>query len=265
MPCITLVLLIGAIVWFAVFGWLRHRSWLRQRDSGFAPGTQRLSFAGSLGAFLLMFAAAISYLMLPSLPSVATEAVPAPATSTTVIEHGSNLRAIAAGAYGHERFSGFVAALNGIVDPERVQAGITLKTPSLSVAFRDAGLDPRYQPAINVLAKACTDFYDVFPAYRKAREASKIPQGRFAIPENIRSRFQSCSDSIDAAIQVLRSVKPPHVVPRMTIDQFQKVSSLIRQLATGAIDGYGYDYDETGQRFGLAFTNAIIWTQHHHQ
>jgi hypothetical protein len=31
---------------------LRHRSWLRHRDSGFAPGTQPLALAAALGWFL---------------------------------------------------------------------------------------------------------------------------------------------------------------------------------------------------------------------
>lgn len=212
-----------------------------------------------------MLVATICFFTPASLPSVATEAVPAPGTLTVVVERGSNLRAVGGSAYGHERFSGFVAAINGLPDPERVQAGVTLKTPSLSVAFRDAGLDSRYQPAINVLAKACTDFYRVFPEYRKARYASGIARGTFAIPQHIKTTYSQCADSIDAAIRVLVRVKPPHKVPQRTIDQFRQVSSGIRELAAGSIDGYGYDYDMVGQRFGIAFTNAIIWTQQHHQ
>ena len=81
------------------------------------------------------------------------------------VEPGWNLRTIGAAAYGHERFSGFVAVLNGIADPERVPAGAILKTPSLAVAFHDAGMDPTYQPALNALAKSCTDYYATEPAY----------------------------------------------------------------------------------------------------
>src|SRR6478752_2045008 len=69
----------------------------------------------------------------PPLPPVRTEDVPAPAKPSMVLQRGGNLRAVAGEAYGHEDFSGFVAALNGIANPERAMAGATLKTPSLSV------------------------------------------------------------------------------------------------------------------------------------
>ena len=45
----TLFFLGGA--WHTWFQWLRHRSWLRHRGSGFAPGTQHLAIlaVGGLG------------------------------------------------------------------------------------------------------------------------------------------------------------------------------------------------------------------------
>jgi hypothetical protein len=201
----------------------------------------------------------------PPLPSVAVDEVPAPSPSIIVVERGSNLRAISAAAYGHERFSGFVAALNGISDPERIIAGTTLKTPSLSAAFRDAGLDSRYQPAINALAKASTDFHATLPTYLKARSASGVASGTFTVPADTRATFMACADAIVAASAVLGTATPPHSIPKMTISQFLDAAGLIRELASGSIDGYGYDYDLVGQRFGLAFTNAIVWTQQHHR
>ena len=199
------------------------------------------------------------------LPVVATEAVPPPASPTVIVERGSNLGAIAAAAYGHECFAGFVAAINGITDPGRIVAGQELRTPSLSSAFRDAGLDPRHQPAINALSKACTDYYAAEPAYLKARDESGVSSGAFPIPQGICVTFVGCADVIEAATAALRAANPPGNVPKMTIDQFQQVSGLIRELASGSIDGYGYDHEMVGQRFGLAFTNAIVWTQDHHQ
>jgi hypothetical protein len=199
------------------------------------------------------------------LPAVSIEVVPAPASAEVTIQRGSNLREIAGQAYGHERFSGFVATQNGIADPERVSAGTVLRTPSLAVCFRDAGLAPDYQPAINCLAKACTDYYAVEGLYLRARKASGVASGTFAIPPDIRSTFESCAAMIDAALPLLRSARSPHTVPTMTIGQFQQAAFQIRELATGSIDGYGYDYDLVGQRLGLAFTNALIWTKRQHQ
>ena len=42
-------LLVAAGFWQFWMEWLRQRSWLRHRDSGFAPGTQHLALAGALG------------------------------------------------------------------------------------------------------------------------------------------------------------------------------------------------------------------------
>jgi hypothetical protein len=177
------------------------------------------------------------------------------------MEAGSNLRAVAKMAYGHERFSGFVAEFNNIRDPERVMAGTELKTPSLAAAFQEAGLDAVYQPVINVLAKACTDYYATEPSYLAARRASGVPEGKFSIPADIHTMLSACADSIDAAVAHLRAVQSPHAIPQMAVEQFTKASAQIRELANGHIDGYGYDYDMVGQRLGLGFTNALIWVQ----
>ena len=181
------------------------------------------------------------------------------------MERGSNLRAVAAAAYGHERFSGFVARFNDLPDPERVSAGAVLKTPSVSVALRDAGADPALQPALYALAKAWTDYCATEPAYLSARRASGVAAGTFPIPPEIKQKFVACADTIDAALEVLSSVRPPHSVPKMAIGQFRQAAGQIRELASGLIDGYGYDYDLVGQRFGVAFTNALIWTQQQHR
>jgi hypothetical protein len=202
---------------------------------------------------------------LPRLPTVALADIPAPAVALVELQRGSNLRAIADTSYGHERFSGFVAAFNNIHDPERVMAGTAVKTPSLAVAFREAGLDAAYQPMINVLAKACTDYYAAEPAYLAARRSSGVREGKFGIPAEIQSTLMASADAIDAAVAHLRAVQSPHAVPKMAVGQFTQASSQIRELAAGHIDGYGYDDDLVGQRFGLGFTNALIWVQQGHR
>jgi hypothetical protein len=45
--------------WQLWMQWLRRRSWLRHKDSGFAPGTQQLAFLAWLGWSLAAFAALI--------------------------------------------------------------------------------------------------------------------------------------------------------------------------------------------------------------
>jgi hypothetical protein len=199
------------------------------------------------------------------LPVVAVSDVPPPASLTVTVERGSNLRSIADWAYGHENFSGFLAVINGIADPGRINAGAVLRTPSLAVAFHDAGLDARYQPAINALAKACTDYYQVEPDYLVVRGASGITEGVFSIPTSIKTAFGAIADTIDAVVASLQLVEPPHSAPRAALGQLGQASAQIRELASGRIDGYGYDYDLVGKRLGLGFTDAIIWTKQGHR
>lgn len=163
---------------------------------------------------------------LPSLPVVAIEDVPAPATRTVRVERGQNLRSIGSMAYGHERFSGFVAVVNGISDPERVSEGAELKTPSLSMAFRDTGMDPAYQPIFNTLAKACTDYYKTEPAYLSARQASGVERGNFPIPADIQTKLVASADAIDAGVASLSAVTPPTRCPKW------RSASSSRQLST---------------------------------
>ena len=46
-------------IWQFWMQWLRHRSWLRHRDSGFAPGTQHLALSAAVGWFVGMVGAMI--------------------------------------------------------------------------------------------------------------------------------------------------------------------------------------------------------------
>ena len=199
------------------------------------------------------------------LPAAAEAEIPGPASPTVTVKAGANLGRIAADAYGHEEFSGFIARLNGIANPEQLKADSVLKTPPLPQAFREAGLDPCSQPAINALAKASTDYHDALPGYVEARLASAEKGSPVPIPEKTRDSFLKCADAIDAAKRELEGAKEPHQVPSMTLDQFAQAASLLRELATGSVDGYGYDADLIGQRLGLGFTNALIWTQVQHR
>ena len=52
-------LLLAGGFWQFWMQWLRHRSWLRHRESGFAPGTQHLAISAALGYGLGMTGALI--------------------------------------------------------------------------------------------------------------------------------------------------------------------------------------------------------------
>jgi hypothetical protein len=134
------------------------------------------------------------------------------------------------------------------------------------VALRDAGLDPRYQPAINVLARAWQDLRAMLQEYLKVRDASGAKDGQtFPIPQDLRARLVQCADGIDAAVDALSHPSPGHHAPRSTIGQFTGVAHSLRQLSTGYIFTHDYDTFLLQKGFGLGFTYALIWTQEHHQ
>lgn len=204
--------------------------------------------------------------VVPPLPSVKLEDVSAPASATVTIPRGSNLREVATTAYGHEDFSGFVAALNGLADPERVAAGAVLKTPSLPAALHDAGLDPAYQPAFNVLAQTWAELRTALPDYERERNAAGARDGTtFAITVALSRRLLQCADNMDAALDVLAHPQAGHKLQRSTLGQFAGASGSLRHFATGKVYSLDYDVFLTEKSFGLGFTYALIWVQSHHQ
>ena len=48
----SLLLAAAAVVWWFVFQWLRHRSYLAHRHARVTPNTQHLAWIGSLGALI---------------------------------------------------------------------------------------------------------------------------------------------------------------------------------------------------------------------
>lgn len=200
------------------------------------------------------------------LPVVRIEDVPAPATATIIVKKDSNLQTIATDAYGHEDFSGFVASLNGIPDPALVMPGKTLQTPSLAIGIRDAGLDPRYQPAVNVLAKSWIDVRTFLPEYEKQRWASGVRDGgTFMLSKPLRDQMLRCADSIDAACHVLEHPHAGHTAPKSTLGKFSGCSDSLRRFAAGHADSNDYDTFLLQKGFGHGFTYLLIWVKAGHR
>lgn len=152
--------------------------------------------------------------------------------------------------------------LNGIAVPARLRAGATLKTPSLPIAFRDAGLEPRYQPGINALAKTWQDLQTALPEYAKARDGSGLREGQsFQIAPELQAKLVKCADVIDAAVELLRHPTDERSVPKAAIGQFEKAAASLRQLATGAIGSRDYDVFMVRKEIGLGFYYGLIWAQ----
>jgi hypothetical protein len=203
--------------------------------------------------------------VVPPLPAVAIADVPAPAMPSTRLEKGMVLGTIAKDAYGHGKFSGFLAVYNHIADPTKLKIGAEIRTPSLAQAFVDEGMDPKYQPAINVLAKTVHDFYALLPAYQaeKQKQVKSTNQTKIALSPDMKAKLEALANNVEAANAVFGSAAPPHKVPQATMGQFKQAMEELRSLANGKI--WEYDTEMVGQRFGAGMTDALLWTQQRHQ
>jgi hypothetical protein len=56
---IPFCVMLAGFLWWALMGWLRHRSWTKHRHSGFAPGTQHLVMLATVGVLLCSTAAVL--------------------------------------------------------------------------------------------------------------------------------------------------------------------------------------------------------------
>lgn len=203
--------------------------------------------------------------VIPPLPKVSVEQVPAPTEATVRVKKGATLQHIADVAYGHEDFSGFVQTLNGIPAPEKLQAGATLKTPSLAVSFREAGLDPQYQPAVNALAMAWIKVTQILPDYVRERDLNGAKDGqRFLLSNDVKQNLLECADAVDAAIHELQNSAPGHQAPSKSINQFASSSYMLRMFAEGRVLSYDYDTFLMEKGFGYGFTYLLIWVQNSH-
>lgn len=200
----------------------------------------------------------------PPLPLVAIADVPAPPSPIVELKPGANLGIVAQEAYGHERFSGFLSVINHIEDPTKIRDGTQLKTPSIPIAFQEAGVDAAYQPAINALAKAASDYFSSRPAFQGALSLSN-ESGKPELSSGLKATFTTSADAVDAAAAVLEGAKEPHTVPKKSIEQFRQASARLRELAKDNISTDDYNQDVVGQHFGLGFTNSILWTKEGHK
>lgn len=201
-----------------------------------------------------------------ALPNVSIADVPAPSSASVLVAHGDTLDAIAATAYGHERFSHFVGRFNHIASPEKLQAGTTLKTPSLAAAFQEFGVSPQYQPALNVLSKAWTDVTAITPAYNKARDASQVRDGgKFKLPEAVRSQLTASVGALDAAMEVLKHPAQGHKPPLTALLRLEAASEMLHMFAAGGVQSLDYDLFLMGQSFSLGFDHLLIWIESSYQ
>lgn len=59
---LPLCIVLAGVAWWMLMEWLRHRSWKRHKDSGFAPGTQHLAMLAAAGVLLCSIIAVLVFI-----------------------------------------------------------------------------------------------------------------------------------------------------------------------------------------------------------
>ena len=62
---LCLCIMLCGVGWCVLMEWLRHRSWVKHRDSGFSPGTQHLAMLAAAGMALAIIVTAVVFFFVP--------------------------------------------------------------------------------------------------------------------------------------------------------------------------------------------------------
>ncbi len=185
-----------------------------------------------------------------------------PATEWTIVR-GMTLDQIATASYGHRAFSRMVALYNE-VDPRRIPAGAKIKTPPLSDMFKELGLIPEYQDGLTGIFDVLSGYGDLLVGYRAFRQGAggNVRAGQRDLGPEMAARFNELADALGrSARQIASRSRQQGNVPTMFLGQVQDAEGLLRLLATGHMDGYGYDVDMVFQRLAHALANAVAWSR----
>jgi hypothetical protein len=174
------------------------------------------------------------------------------------------LNGIAENVYGHQAYARMIAVYNRLPVDKVVPAGTVIKTPPLPVLFKDIGLFPKYESQFVRIFGAIEKYRAFLPAYKTVRKKGNgyFKAGTIALPEGMGNQLLALATSIKLSVTELReSAEKTGNVPAMTLNQFTEAATILRELAAGKVDGYGYDEDMVEQRLAHGLADAVAWSR----
>ena len=176
------------------------------------------------------------------------------------LRQGDSLASIATQRYGHQNYSGVIKLYNHIQDAGAVPAGANLRLPDISNILTEEGFTKVAAPEMEMILCSRAKYDKVknqLWALRRDRARERV-----LVPQEIRQQILEASDDLQQATESLKRARPGvSQSPAKMIRQLEDAMSIMRGLAEGANDGYGYDIDMVQQRYGLAITYGIIWAR----
>ena len=82
------------------------------------------------------------------------------------------------------------------------------------------------------------------------------------VPEAIRHTLEKAAEDLDLAAVGLSEPKVRVIeVPKHSVGQLRSAAGIMRHLAAGEFDRYGYDIVTVGTHLGLASRYLVIWAE----
>ncbi len=186
------------------------------------------------------------------------EARPQQAGQAYVVKPGDTLGGIAQSQYGNRCYAPLLAIHNKIGIDVRLKPEQTLKAPDLKTLLSEEGLAPIMGAEVETIMAAKTSFDAVEERLAETRRGKKA--GKIEIPQEIKAALASAAENLNAAIAGLKQPKAGvHATPSKMIGQLANAAGLLKSLAAGSYDGYGYDMDLVHQHLAHAMLNGIRW------
>lgn len=205
------------------------------------------------------------------LPVVGIDDVRPPARESMVVV-AMGWGTIAWQSYGCMELDEVLARFHHLPMHTVIPDGTVIRTPSLPRLFQKAGLDPRYQPMINVLAKALQDYLAMLPEDLRASPDGHLlagyhlNHGRSDPPADFRKRMVQLANQVDIACRwIERGVDEPQVLPRHALRRFREAAALLRRNGPGRVGSPDYDTFGIRTGFSAGFANLLVWVQENYR
>jgi hypothetical protein len=176
------------------------------------------------------------------------------------LRDGETLANIARLRYGHQNYYHVIKVFNHIENEELV-AGTTIQLPDVSDILSEEGFTKVAGAEVEMILCSRAKYDRVVNQLWNLRQNVPLRQP-VVVPERLRQELLEAADDLQQATESLKAARPGvNRAPERMIRQLEQCMSVMRDLAEGANDGYGYDIDIVQQGYAFALTYAIIWAR----
>lgn len=178
-----------------------------------------------------------------------------------ILQEHDSLASIAARRYGHENYFEVIKLYNHLEDAAVVAKGATVKLPDISTILAEEGFTRVAAPEMEMILCSRAKYERLKQQLTELR-INVAPKQRVPLPPNVKQELLEAADDLQQATESLKRARPGvSAAPAKMIGQLESVMRIIRDLAAGSHDGYGYDIDMVQQHYALGLTNGIIWAR----